>query len=233
MTALARTRMASPGWGPGWPTGATGRVVTVVCGASGLRLPNRVEIAPLVAGLVTDLEASRGRPFRRDWSWGYANRSIAGTLIASNHSRATADDLDAPENPMLSAAEHARPHPLRKRIAGRLLRTTMPDDVAEIARRWGFAWGGLYVTRPDPMHFEFDRTPLGAAALIADIRNLAGRPVPVHPWPFQEDDVNPSDVVDIITREDMPDHYALDAAAHMVLLADGTVQHFGTVPVVA
>lgn len=219
--------MGSPGWGPGWPAGATGPVATVVCGASGLRLPVRVEIAPLVAGLVAELETARGEPFRPDWSWGYANRPIAGTSSPSNHSRGTAVDLDAPTNPYLSAGEHRRAHPLRKEIAGRLLRTTMPAGVVGIADRWGFGWGGLYASKPDPMHFELALTPLGAAARIADLRALDGRPVPDHPWPWEADVPQPSDVV---ARIPLPAELALDENAHLLMRADGTIEFHGAKP---
>lgn len=224
--------MPSNGWGPGWPGGATGPVVVAVTGARQLRLPVRVEIVPLVAGLVADLEAARGgEAFRPDWSWGYANRPIAGTTTPSNHSRATAVDLDAPVNPYLTAAEHRRAHPLRKTFpGGRLLRSTMPLDVETIAGRWGFRWGGTYVSKPDPMHFELNLTPRGVAALIADLRALDGRPVPEHPWPFEETPVQPSDVVQVLPLGDRWQELGgVDDQAHYVLLADGTIEHHGTV----
>jgi len=31
----------------------------------------------------------------------------------------------------------------------------MPQKTEAIAARWGFRWGGVYTTTPDPMHFEF------------------------------------------------------------------------------
>jgi hypothetical protein len=208
--------MASPGWGPGWPRGATGTVVTVRCGALGLRLPVRQEIAPLVAGLVTELERVRLRPFTPEWSWGYANRPIANTLTPSNHSRATAIDLDAPENPYTTnpAAKH-----------------TMPLSAGVIASRWGFRWGGLWRPKRDYMHYELAVTPLGAAALIADLRALDGRPVPIHPWPWEADVYPPSTV---IARIVLPVElgFGLDADAYLNLCADGTIQRFGATPAV-
>jgi hypothetical protein len=148
--------MAHPSWGPGWPTNNGHKMVTVVTGGGGLRLPVRREIAPLVVGLVRDLERARGKPFRTNWSWGYANRAIAGTSTPSNHSWGLALDLDAPENPYLSREMHRAAHPLRKTFPGGVvLRSTMPDQVMALAQRWGFGWGGRYPTKPDPMHFEF------------------------------------------------------------------------------
>jgi hypothetical protein len=174
--------MADPSWGPGWPTNNSAKMVTVVTGAGGLRLPVRREIGPLVAGLVSDLERSRGKPFRADWSWGYANRAIAGTSTPSNHSWGLAVDLDAPENPYLAVDMHRSPHPLRKTFpGGRVLRSTMPDDVEAIATRWGFGWGGRYPTKPDPMHFEFMKAVGDAGTLTKD----SGMPTPPPPGQMQ------------------------------------------------
>lgn len=147
--------MAHSSWGSGWPNCQTGSVVTVTT-KSGVRLPVRKELSVLVAGLVADLERARNRKFRADWCWGFACRAISGTNTPSNHSWGLAVDLDAPENPYMSAADHRAPHPLRKTFEGEIvLRSTMPKNAADIARKWGFRWGGLYISKPDPMHFEF------------------------------------------------------------------------------
>jgi peptidoglycan hydrolase-like protein with peptidoglycan-binding domain len=141
----------------------------------GVRLPVRKEIAPLVAGLVKELADARNKAFNPDWCWGYANRAISGTNTPSNHSWGLAVDLDAPENPYASAATHQAAHSLRKTYpGGRVLRSTMPKEAEAIAKRWGFRWGGVYTTKPDPMHFEF----IGS---ISDARSLAdgsGMPKP-------------------------------------------------------
>lgn len=61
-----------------------------------------------------------------------------------------------PENPQLTAEQHRQPHSLRKTFpGGRVLRSTMPLQAEAIAERLGFRWGGTFVTKPDPMHFEF------------------------------------------------------------------------------
>jgi hypothetical protein len=33
----------------------------------------------------------------------------------------------------------------------------MHPDVVAIFQKWGFAWGGFWSPRPDPMHFELAR----------------------------------------------------------------------------
>lgn len=134
------------GWGPGFPNCSRDRLVTAIAGGNGIRLPVRQEIAPLVQSLVRDLEAARQRPFRADWSWGFACRAIGGGNTPSNHSWGLAIDLDAPENPQQKGATPPG-------------RNTMPADAAAIAARYGFRWGGTYRSSPDPMHFEFMETP--------------------------------------------------------------------------
>lgn len=166
---------SSRGWGSGWPNCPSSTTLTTV-EVAGIRLPCRTEIAPLVAGLVLELGEARRQLFRADWCWGFACRAISGTDIPSNHSWGLAVDLDAPENPYMSTSAHAEPHPLRKSYGGKLLRSTMPLNAAEIASKWGFYWGGLYTTKPDPMHFEFALSRDEAALLIAELRDLDGRP---------------------------------------------------------
>lgn len=214
------------GWGRGWPNCVTDEIVTARVGGRGLRLPVRRQIVPLVAGLVADLETARGDAFTPEWSWGFACRAIANTRTPSNHSQGVAVDLDAPENPYLSAATHRLAHPLRHAYpGGRILRSTMPYEAEAIARRWGFRWGGTYSTKPDPMHFEIAVTPAGAAALIADLRELDGRPVAAHPWPWKADDMYaPTDVMAIIPADEL----AIDDDGHLLMRADGTIEHHGT-----
>ncbi len=149
------------GWGPGWPNCSKDRLVTAVVGKNAVRLPVRQEIAPLVQALVRDLEASRQRPFRTDWSWGFACRAIKGTKTASNHSWGLAIDLDAPEN-------------LQQKGAKPPGKNTMPGDAAAIGDRYGFRWGGNYRSSPDPMHFEFMGTPADARRRVSELQGGQG-----------------------------------------------------------
>jgi hypothetical protein len=55
----------------------------------------------------------------------------------------------------------------------------MPQNAAAIGARYGFGWGGLYNSQPDPMHFEFVGTPGDAARLtqtteVNDVGTLEG-----------------------------------------------------------
>lgn len=159
---------ASRGWGPGWPRCDRDEVVTLLT-PSGLRLPVQQAIALPTLVLVQRLEDARGRPFEPTWSWGFACRPIAGTSTPSTHSWALSIDLDAPENPHADAAVHRAPHPLRKTFpGGRVLRSTMPQDVEAIAFGLGYRWGGTFA-KPDPMHLEYVGTPADARRLTSEL----------------------------------------------------------------
>ena len=170
---------ADRGWGAGWPSclKKAPPLVTVTCGANRVRLSVRPEIAKLVTRLVTHLELARGRGFDPAFSGGYNCRPIAGTSTPSNHSWGLAVDLDSDENPQMSAAAHKQrgvPFP-----GGRTLVSSMPQNAAAIGARYGFGWGGLYVSRPDPMHFEFMGRPSDAVQLtktteVNDVGTLEG-----------------------------------------------------------
>lgn len=143
----------SRGWGPGWPNCQRNKLVTLRAGERGLRLPVRAEVAPIFAALIRDLERSRGKAFRPDWSWGFACRAIAGTSRASNHSWGLAIDLDAPNN----GFQRGVPGPGRN---------DMPSNASALASKYGCRWGGDYSRSADPMHYEFMGTPRDAEQII-------------------------------------------------------------------
>ena len=66
----------------------------------------------------------------------YNNRSVRGGLRPSTHSWGIAIDLEPQKYPLGSTAR-------------------MPDPVVAIWRAAGFAYGGDFAHRPDPMHFQF------------------------------------------------------------------------------
>lgn len=146
----------SRGWGKGWPASRLADMVPLSY------ITGRVhrDIHELCELLCAET-VRRGYTIRRDWSWGYANRPIAGTQTASNHSWGLAVDLNAPANPM------RRP-----------LTTDMPSWLPDLWRSYGFRWGGDYTSTPDPMHFEFMGTPGEAAIQTKRARtNLGAKPV--------------------------------------------------------
>lgn len=141
------------GWGPGWPVNrlADQKVLKYITGRV------HKDIHELVSLLCAETER-RGYKIRKDWSWGYASRPIAGTRTPSNHSWGLAVDINAPKNPW------KRP-----------LTTDMPDWLPALWKRYGFRWGGDYQkSTPDPMHFEFMGTPTDAKVMTERARKDLG-----------------------------------------------------------
>ena len=81
------------------------------------------------------------------WDGSFCPRFVRGSkTVLSNHTFGTAFDMNAQWNPLGGPAA--------------------PDgklgclfDIVPIANKHGFYWGGHYVKRPDPMHFEYSRIP--------------------------------------------------------------------------
>jgi hypothetical protein len=96
---------------------------------------------PLV-GALTDVQAAGLGGEIHVYSGCYAARTIARSPTAppSNHAYGAAIDINAPENPY-----GATP--------------TMDPRIVKIFQRWGFLWGGKYLT-PDGMHFEYGGPPV-------------------------------------------------------------------------
>lgn len=164
------------GWGnPGQPGSAQGKryaaenIVTVkvplFLGGGTIAVRVHRDVAAMVFAGVR--AASRVFDFNdvRD-DWGFAHRYIRGReadKVLSNHSWGLAIDLDATQNPQ------------QKRVAGRAIRRTIPDEVVTIMAKHGFSWGGNYAKTPDPMHFECLLTRDQARIMSADLvrRRLA------------------------------------------------------------
>ncbi len=119
----------------------------------GVSLPVHRLFAPIVHHCLSCMVAG-GYRLVRGQCWGYANRPIGGTHTPSNHSWGLAVDLNSLRNPQ------RRP-----------LRTDMPRWVVDGWKAHGCRWGGDYVhATPDPMHFEYERTPGEARFLAANLR---------------------------------------------------------------
>lgn len=155
------------GWGPGWPTAQTGKMVNVTWSNGVSPIGGvRQEIAKLVQ-ILGDETIRRGYHPHIGWCWGYANRAISGTNIPSNHSWGLAVDINAPTNPR---TDH--------------LVTDMPSWMPDLWNTYGFRWGGDY--RPpiekDAMHYEFMGTPAQAGQALAEAQ-AAFTPKPPDPKP--------------------------------------------------
>ncbi|MEV6876246.1 M15 family metallopeptidase [Amycolatopsis sp. NPDC051128] len=119
----------------------------------------------LRAGPTGDLLAWVGRQFHAlveplIWPgcWGYAYRDIRGATQLSNHSSGTALDLNAPA------------HPLDTNPAANFRPAQIATIRAIVARTEGCVrWGGDYVGRRDPMHFEINANEQRCAAVLAKL----------------------------------------------------------------
>lgn len=158
--------MADSSFGRGWPS-CDGRRVTVRR-RDGLAFVIHAELADLVTMLI-DLTELRGYDVKPGQTWGYACRAIAGTDDPSNHSWATAIDVNSLANPRLRR--------------GQPMRSDLPRAIVGMWKAHGFRWGGDF-SWPDPMHFEFMGNVRQARAITLRLRAFlaaGGHPAPNPP----------------------------------------------------
>ena len=100
-----------------------------------------VKLFPQLIGALTDVRSAGLGGEIHVYSGCYAARTVARSPTAppSQHAYGAAIDINAPENPY-----GATP--------------TMDPRIVKIFERWGFLWGGNYLT-PDGMHFEYGSPP--------------------------------------------------------------------------
>lgn len=92
--------------------------------------------------------------------WGYAERPIRGGVELSNHASGTAADVNATKWPLgVEPSKYLTEDEIR-RVRERL-------KLYEGAIRWG----GDYIGRKDPMHFEINAGPTKVAQVAEKIRN--------------------------------------------------------------
>lgn len=113
-------------------------LVTVVA-PNGQRFNVHKDAAPSFQGLLNDLGGT-GYDIKSDGGFNY--RNIRGSDKLSQHAFGNAIDINAATNPLGSTS------------------TDMPSNISAMARNRGLVWGGDWKSRPDPMHFEWDGTPV-------------------------------------------------------------------------
>jgi hypothetical protein len=145
--------------GKGWGAHCTGGHTTLTL-KNGVRITVRSEIAEL-STLILNECLRRGYNVRQADTGSYNCRLIAGSNTWSNHAWALAIDINWQSNPYTSGTTH-----------------DIPDWMAKLFNRYGFAWGGDYTgSRRDYMHMEFMGTPAQAATATALARReLTGTP---------------------------------------------------------
>ena len=96
---------------------------------------------PMLIGALTDVQRAGLGDELHVYSGCYAARTVARSPTAppSQHAYGAAIDINAPENPY-----GAKP--------------TMDPRIVRIFQKWGFLWGGRFLT-PDGMHFEYGSHP--------------------------------------------------------------------------
>jgi hypothetical protein len=126
-----------------------------------------LEVASAFDRLVEDIDNARGALD----DWGYAERPIRGGSATSNHASGTAIDLDATKHPL-----GTDPH--------QNFTQAQIDQIHRILAVAGgvVRWGGDYVGRKDPMHFEINdgQTIATCARALAAMRqfNAGQQPAP-------------------------------------------------------
>ncbi|MEV8373021.1 M15 family metallopeptidase [Kribbella sp. NPDC056861] len=141
------------GWGTGWPHAQTSKMTTVT--AAGVKVSVRREVAALVQTLLLVTE-KYGYDVKAGQTWGFANRPIAGTKTASNHSWGLAVDVNSIPNRQ-----------------GTPFKSDLPPKVVSAWESCGFYWGGRYTkAKPDPMHFEYIGTPKTVATHLAKAKAM-------------------------------------------------------------
>lgn len=158
LAEYASRRNSANGWTGVWPTGVPRALLGTVSYRTPaghlIEFPFQKQLVPLVEVLFA-LSTALGYPPKAGQTWGYANRAIRGTSIASNHSRARAVDLNSLNNPMQSTFQ-----------------SDIPPRVVAAWESCGFYWGGRYSRRPDAMHLEYVRAPSGVDKDLAHARAL-------------------------------------------------------------
>jgi hypothetical protein len=132
----------------GWPV-VTDRALLDNAPYNGVTLPNGVLAGDVatIARWQTARYAATVEALKPGHCWGWLVRKIEGSSTWSNHSSATAWDLNAPEHPMGLAPE----------------KTMSPAQIEachaiERASDGVLRWGGDF-SRPDSMHWEIVGTP--------------------------------------------------------------------------
>jgi hypothetical protein len=97
---------------------------------------------------------------KRGQCWGWFVKKIEGSSTISNHASGTAIDINAPDNPMGQGT------------TARSMTSDQIDECHKLERESGnvLRWGGDYVSRQDPMHWEIVGSRAAVRQLAAKLR---------------------------------------------------------------
>lgn len=129
--------------------GGVGQNLTTVTTASGKRMTVNAAAAESFKGFVDELESTG---YKVKSLFGFNARRIRGGSGWSQHAYGNAIDINPAENPMGYGP----------------LKTDLPNNVSDMAAKYGLTWGGDWRNRKDAMHFEWTgRSPDLAGAQSA------------------------------------------------------------------
>jgi hypothetical protein len=158
------------GWGGyKWPTGVPAALLGTAS-HNGVTATVRQELVGLFS-LAFAIAEAHGYTINTyvngvNWGpWGYENRAISGTSVASNHSKGKAVDWNAPNNPYVNGFAS--------------IQSDFPPAMVADLESIGLYWGGRY---GDAMHWEYCYSPADVAGHVAAAqRILTGSPTPQPP----------------------------------------------------
>lgn len=125
-----------------------------IAGAGGKKLNLRVyrPAATAFQGFLADLAAT-GYPIHNVGSANYRLKRGSGTL--SEHSYGTAIDVNGETSDYNGDGKvDPTPNPMSAKFM-----TDLPENVSQLAAKWGLAWGGDWKGTKDTMHFEYTGIP--------------------------------------------------------------------------
>jgi D-alanyl-D-alanine carboxypeptidase len=133
-----------------------------------VRVPNGVlagDVAVIFRWLAAEYDR-RVEPLDAGECWGWFVKSIEGSSTISNHASGTAADFNAPQNPMGQGTTK------RSMTAAQINTCHRIEDESDDVLRWG----GDYVSRQDPMHWEIVGSRAAVRQFAAKIRKDAEPP---------------------------------------------------------
>ena len=115
------------------------------------------KVAPILCAFISEFHEKVEPIDEGTWDeWGYAFRMVRGSEDRlSNHSSATAVDINATRHPLGAKGTFNR-----KQVA----------TIHALCKKYGIRAGLDYKTRPDPMHFEIVETPEQVKARIVAMK---------------------------------------------------------------
>lgn len=134
----ANAAHVSEEWGNPFDPKFPDQHLTTIKTSSGIPLNVNKKAAEAFSGFIQDLEAT-GYKIDSVGSFNIRSKKFGGGV--SQHSFGNAIDINEDRNPFLKGAKKAK--------------TDLPENVSDLAAKWGLTWGGDWHSVKDSMHFEY------------------------------------------------------------------------------